>query len=59
MNHLGVITSEAHNNLARKLNMKHSYIGSAKTGDNVNQMFFRACAEMTGVQVSAGDIAAQ
>ena len=38
--------------MARKLGMQHSYIGSAKTGDNINQLFFKAAADLTGTQVT-------
>jgi len=40
-----------HNNFIKEKRMT-GYIGSAKTGDNINQLFFKAAADLSGVKVS-------
>ena len=40
-----------HNNYVKEKKMV-GYIGSAKTGDNINQLFFKAAADLSGVKVS-------
>ena len=35
------------------------YVGSAKTGDQVNQVFYKLAADLSGVKVSKGQIEAQ
>ena len=34
-------------------------MGSAKTGDNIHQLFYKAAADLSGVKVSQGQIDAQ
>ena len=42
--------------LERKLT---GYMGSAKTGDQVNQIFYKVAADLAGVQVSKAQVDAQ
>ena len=35
------------------------YIGSAKTGDKIYQMFFKLAADLAGVQISKAQMEAQ
>jgi len=36
-----------------------SHVGSAKTGDQVNQLFYRIAADLAGVKVTKAQIEAQ
>ena len=45
--------------MAKTLGMNSAYIGSAKTGDHINQMFFKACADLAGVKVTRSQIEEQ
>ena len=51
LSHLSAVDIEKHSKLATDLNMQ-AYVGSAKTGDRVNQMFFKLAAELAGVKVT-------
>lgn len=35
------------------------YLGSAKTGDQINQIFFKAAADLSGVKVTQAQIDSQ
>ena len=52
LNHLQVVDNEQHDHLVKELKME-SYIGSAKTGDQINQMFFKIAADLAGIKVTA------
>lgn len=46
-----------HNTYVKEKKMS-GYIGSAKTGDNIFQMFYKAAADLSGVKVTTAQIEA-
>ena len=51
LNHMAKVDRESHNTFAKQKNMT-AYIGSAKSGDNINQLFYKAAADLSGVKVT-------
>ena len=49
--HLSIIDNDSHLKAADEMNMQ-GYIGSAKTGDKIYQMFFKLAAELAGVKIT-------
>ena len=51
LNHISQVDFEAPNNYAKD-NGLQGYVGSAKTGDQVNQVFYKLAADLAGVKVT-------
>ena len=51
LNHMAQIDSETHKKYAKEHGMQE-YVGSAKTGDQVNQLFYKIAADLAGVKVT-------
>ncbi len=49
--------SDSHSKAALEMNML-GYIGSAKTGDKIYQMFFKLAADLAGVKISKAQMEA-
>ena len=58
LNHLAQVDLEAHNNYCKDKGIT-GYVGSAKTGDQINQVFYKLAADLAGVKVTKGQIEAQ
>ena len=52
------VDQELHNKFCQERRLE-SYIGSAKTGDQINQIFFKVAADLAGVKVTKAQIEAQ
>jgi hypothetical protein len=55
--HLSAVDSDSHSKAALEMNML-GYIGSAKTGDKIYQMFFKLAADLAGVKISKAQMEA-
>ena len=58
LNHVAEVDLDSHKNFAKDEHMD-AYIGSAKTGDQINQMFYKIAADLAGVKVTRAQIEAQ
>ena len=57
MNHVAEVDVENHKTFAKDESME-AYVGSAKTGDQINQMFYKIAADLAGVKVTRAQIEA-
>ena len=55
LNHLSQVDVEQHNHYLKEHGIQ-GYIGSAKTGDQVNQLFYKIAADLAGVKVTKAQI---
>ena len=55
LSHVAVVDPDRHMSLAKEYKME-PYIGSAKTGDQINQLFFKVAADLAGVKVTQAQI---
>ena len=55
LNHLAKINLEKHNSFAKDHKMD-AYIGSAKTGDQLSQAFYKIAADLSDIKVSKAQI---
>lgn len=51
LNHMSQIDSDTHKKYSKDHGMQE-YVGSAKTGDQVNQLFYKIAADLAGVKVT-------
>ena len=58
LQHLSKVDAETHNTWAKDHKME-PYMGSAKTGDQINQLFYKVAADLAGVKVTKEQVEAQ
>lgn len=55
---MAVVDIQKHINFCNDHNMQ-GYVGSAKTGDQINQIFYRVAADLAGVKVTKAQVDSQ
>ena len=59
LNHMCQVDYQLHDMFHREHSYQGSYVGSAKTGDQVNQLFFKLAADLAGFKVTKAMLDAQ